>query len=253
MVYIDILALEDLVLNYIVLLAVSIILNRITKLKKIFLASVIGLIPLVFLLLNIGKMLLLLIIFIFGLIMSIIAFDYKDIIYTIKNVLYMYFVSIFLAGTIYLINTHMLPKIDNYLLNTIILLILAPIITYIYIRSINLIKTNYSNYYLVDIYFKDKPMITINTFLDTGNHLKDPYHHRPIILISRDIVELTTEKFLLVPYNTIDNTGLILCFKPEKIYIHNVGYRKRVLLGLTDRVPIDGADGILNKELLERI
>ncbi len=253
MVYIDLLVIEDLILNYVILLGVSLLLNRMTKLKKIFLSSVVGLIPLIFLFLNIKKVFLLIIILLFGIIMSVIAFGYKDIIYTLKNVIYMYLISIFLAGSIYLINTDILPKIDSYILNIIIMIIIAPIITYIYIRSINLIKTNYSNYYLVDIYFKDKPIVTINAFLDTGNHLKDPYSHRPIMLISRSCLKLTDEKILLVPYNTIDNNGLITCFKPEKIYIHKIGYRKKVLLGLVDNIAIEGADGILNSELLERI
>ena len=47
MVYIDLLVVEDLALNYIVLLATSILLNRVTKLKKIFLSSGIGTIPLI--------------------------------------------------------------------------------------------------------------------------------------------------------------------------------------------------------------
>ena len=81
--------------------------------------------------------------------MSIIAFKYEDIIYTIKNIMYIYFTSIFIGGFVYLINIYFLPKIDNYLLNFFTLIIIAPIITYIYIKSIKKIKTNYSNYYVI--------------------------------------------------------------------------------------------------------
>ena len=52
----------------------------------------------------------------------------------------MYLISIFLAGTIYLINVNFLPKINNYLLNVLILIIIAPIITYSYTKSIIKIK-----------------------------------------------------------------------------------------------------------------
>ena len=253
MVYVDLLVIQDLILNYIVLLSVSILLNRITKLKKIFLSSVIGLIPLIFLFIDIKKVVLLIFTFIFGIIMSIIAFSYKDIIYTFRNTIYMYFISIFLAGAIYFINISFFPKINNELLSTIILICVAPVITYIYIKSITSIKNNYSNYYKIDIYFKDKPMMTINTYLDTGNNLKDPYSHKPVVLVKKEIIELTNEKILLVPYNTIDNYGLVTCFKPEKIYIHKIGYRYKLLIGLVDNIYIEGADGILNKELLERI
>ena len=133
MVYIDLLVIQDLVYNYVILLGVSLLLTRITNLKKIFLSSVIGTIPLIFLFLNISNQLNLIISFIFSLIMSIIAFSYKDIIYTIKNVFYMHTTSIFIAGSINLINVNILPTINNHLLNVLILILISPIITIIYI------------------------------------------------------------------------------------------------------------------------
>ena len=90
----------------------------------------------------------------------------------------MYTTSIFIAGSINLINVNIIPSINNHLLNVIILIILAPIITYIYIKSINKFKNNYSNYYKVDIYLKDNQKLTLTAFLDTGNKLIDPYKHR---------------------------------------------------------------------------
>ena len=253
MVYLDLLVIEDLVLNYCMIIGVSLILNRITKFKKVFLSSVIGCIPLIFLFTDINKIYLFPISILFSLIMSISSFTYHDIIYTIKNIFYMYLISIFLAGTIYLINVNFLPKINNYLLNVLILIIIAPIITYSYTKSIIKIKNNYSNYYKVDIYLKDKPVITLNAYLDTGNMLKDPYKNRPIILVKKDKIPSDSETIIYVPYSTIDNNGVIKCFKPEKIYIYSHGYRQKLLIGLIDEVGIEGADCILNKNLIERI
>lgn len=252
MVYVDLLVIEDLLMNYVIITTVGIILNRITKSKKVFLSSVIGTIPLIFLFIIENKIYLFSINLIFATIMSIIAFNYKDIIYSAKNIIYMYFTSIFFAGSLYLINTFFLPQINSYCLNTFFLIIISPIITYIYVKCIKNIKTNYSNYYLVDIYFKDKPKITINTFLDTGNLLKDPYNHKSIILVNKKIINYNNKKIILVPYNTINDSGLIKCISPDKIYIHKVGYRKNVLIGLINKQLIEGADGILNKQLLER-
>lgn len=253
MVYVDLLVIEDLFLNYIVLLGTSILLNRTTNLKKIFLSSVIGLIPLVFLFTNLNKITVFIINFLFSIPMSLIAFKFKDILYTIKNILYMYFISIFLAGSLYLINTNFLPDINSYILNVLILLILSPIITYIYLKSLSKIKNINSNYYHVDIYLKDKPKITLNGYLDTGNKLIDPYTFKPIILVSKKIINYSPSKYIFVPYNTIDSEGIIKCFKPEKIYIDKVGYRTKVLIGLIDSVNIEGADCILNQKLIERI
>ena len=252
MVYVDLLVIQDLIMNYLVILSTGILLNRVTKFHKVFLSSVTGTIPIIFLFLNINKILILIILFFFAIIMSMLAFKYNDLIYTLKNCFYMYLISIFIAGSIYLINTMILPSIDSYILNVVLLIFLTPIITTIYIKSIKHIKVNYSNYYKVDIYFKDKPKIAVNAFLDTGNLLSDPYNHKPIILVSQDIIDITNEKIILVPYQTIDNQSLIKCFSPQKIYIDHIGYRKRVLIGLIDGINIEGANCLLNKKLLER-
>lgn len=253
MVYIDLLVIEDLIYNYVILLGVSLLLTRITNLRKIFLSSVIGTIPLIFLFLNISNILNFLISFIFSIIMSIIAFSYKDIIYTIKNVFYMYTTSIFIAGALNLINVNLLPQIDSYILNIIILITLSPIITLIYIKSISKFKTNYSNYYKVDIYLSVSEKITVSAFLDTGNKLIDPYKHRPIILLKKSLVNIENKKILLVPYNTVNNSDLLKCIVPKKIFIYNIGYRTNFLVGLMDEVNIEGVDCILNQQLLERI
>lgn len=253
MVYIDLLVIQDLIYNYVILLGVSILLTRITNIKKIFLSSVIGTIPLIFLFLNISNQLMFLISFIFSIIMSLITFSYKDILYTLKNIFYMYTTSIFIAGSIYLINVNLLPTINNYLLNVIILIIISPIITYIYIKSISKFKNNYSNYYKVDIYLKEEERLTITAFLDTGNKLIDPYKRRPIILINKSLINEKKQKIILVPYNTVNNSDLLKCIVPKKIYIHNIGYRNNFLIGLMDEVNIEGVDCILNPKILERI
>lgn len=251
MVYVDLLVMEDLISNYCLLLGVGILLNRYTKLSNVFLASVIGCIPLIFIFTNIDKLLIFIISFLFSIIMSLIAFKYKDIIYTIQNIFYLYLISVFLAGSIYLINIYFLPKTDNAFLNFIVLIIIFPIITYIYIKSIKKIKITYSNYYSIDIYLKDRPKVTLSAFLDTGNTLKDPYKHRPIILVKRSLINYQNEKMIFIPYNTINSHGIMECFKPEKIYINKIGDIRNTLIGLIDEVGIEGADCILNKKILE--
>ena len=61
MVYIDLLVIQDLIYNYMILISVGTLLTRITNIKKIFLSSVIGTIPLIFLFLKISNLLNLLI------------------------------------------------------------------------------------------------------------------------------------------------------------------------------------------------
>ena len=253
MLYIELVIIEDFIYNYVILFGVSILLRRITNLKKILLSSTIGTFSLVFLLFNISKQLNFIISIAFSLIMSLVSFSYKDILYTLKNIFYMYCISVFLAGGIYLINTNILPQSNSYLLNIIILILLAPIITTIYIKSIKKIKNHYSNCYKVDIYLNEVEKITTNSFLDTGNKLIDPYKKRPIILVKKSLIDTGNKKIILVPYNTVNNNDLLKCIIPKKIYIHNIGYRKNFLIGLVNEINIEGVDCILNQQLLERI
>lgn len=253
MVYIDLLVLENLVYNYVTLYGTSILLSRITNFRKIFFSSAIGTISLICLFIDTTKQLNFIISIIFSIIMSLISFSYKNIIFTIKNIIYIYTTSIFIAGFIYLLNTNIFPTINSNILNIVILILLAPIITIVYIKSIHNIKTNHSDYYKVDIYIDDNEKITVNGFLDTGNKLIDPYKGRPIIIISESIMKTENKKILLVPYNTVSGNGLLKCVIPKKIYIYNVGYRNKLLIGITDEINIEGADCILNQKLLERI
>ena len=62
---------------------------------------------------------------------------------------------------------------------------------------------------------------------------------------------ITNKKELLVPYNSINNNGLLRCIKVLKIEIDNKEY-KNVLVGLSmNNISIDGIDCILNNKLLE--
>ena len=59
--------------------------------------------------------------------------------------------------------------------------------------------------------------------MDTGNNLVDPYKKRPIILVNYEKIKkyITNKKELLVPYNSINNNGLLRCIKVLKIEIDN--------------------------------
>ena len=250
MVYVDLLVIIDLLFNYVILLTVGILLNRIIHFKNIFLSSVVGMFNLVIMFLSVSSWLVIFSSIIFSLLMVLICFKFKDIIYTIKNIMYMYFSGIFFAGGIYLINTHFFPKIESILLYLIVLIIIIPILTVIYIKGIKNITNNHLRYYYVDIYLSDLEKIHVVGFLDTGNKLIDPYGFRPIILLRKDLIKVDNLKKILVPYNTVNNHSLLECIIPEKIYIEKVGVKKRVVIGLVDDVNIEGVDCILNEKIL---
>ena len=117
-----------------------------------------------------------------------------------------------------------------------------------YIRQPNNLKTDYNKFYKVKIYSGNE-LITLNAFLDTGNKLIDPYKRRPIILVNEEKIE--SFDCIYVPYNTISSSGIIRCVRADKIYIDGIGYKRKFLIGLTNKISMDGVDCILNERLLE--
>lgn len=260
-VYIDMVFLLNFLIDLILILAVALILRRRTNIKKIIIASLIGGLSIFSLFFENSKILLLIIKIITVFLIVIVSFGYKDIKYTLKNVLYFYLTSIVLGGFLYMINLElcynnkgMIFYHNSFYLNYIILLFLIPSIIYVYVKETRNLKNKYSNYYNVDIYLKDGTQKRITAFLDTGNHLIDPYYHKPIILVSNKIINIDylDTNVLLVPYDTLNNHGLLKCIVPLKIYIEGVGFRYNYLIGISnEQIKIDGIDCILHSKLLE--
>ncbi len=179
--------------------------------------------------------------------MITIAFKYKNIRYFLTNILYTYILSILLGGLIYLFNSKVTL---NIYLNYLVIIILSIEVMTLYIKESKKIKNTYNNYYKVDIYFKDKEKISLIGFLDTGNNLYDPYKKRPIILVDKKYQK--EDKFILVPYHTINGEGLLKCIKPEKVYIEKIGYKTNLLVAFSSSPStINGVEVILHKELMK--
>lgn len=259
-VYIEVVIIINFIIDFILLFGVCLILRRQTNLKRLILSSVIGSLTIISMFYNISGLLLFIIKLFTSLIMVIICCKFKSMKYTIKNIFYLYTLSIILGGTIYLISIEIISKYkelsflsNGVYINLIILLIFSPLIIYIYIKQIKQIKNTYSNYYNIDIYLKDKTKTSLTGYLDTGNHLTDPYKNRPIILVNKDKIKINYDNFLLVPYDSLNNHGLLKCIIPDKIYIDNVGIKTNFLIGISeDTINIEGVDCILHSSLMER-
>ena len=81
----------------------------------------------------------------------------------LKIILFGYIISIILGGSIYLLNDQialtnngLVFSSNGFTINLILLLIITPFILYKYIQYQKSFKNNYSNYYDVDIYYKDE-------------------------------------------------------------------------------------------------
>lgn len=243
-IYIDLFFLFNTIMDIIIITSVSILLKRNTTYKRILISSLLGGISSLMLFTSINRLLLELITII---LMVIIAFKYKNIRYFLTNILYTYILSILLGGLIYLFNSKVTL---NIYLNYLVIIILSIEVMTLYIKESKKIKNTYNNYYKVDIYFKDKEKISLIGFLDTGNNLYDPYKKRPIILVDKKYQK--EDKFILVPYHTINGEGLLKCIKPEKVYIEKIGYKTNLLVAFSSSPStINGVEVLLHKDLMK--
>lgn len=242
--YIDLFFIFNVVMDYIIIMSTSILLKRRTSYIRMILSSLIGGISSLVLFTSLNKIVIEIVSIV---IMVLISFGYKDIRYLIKNILYMYILSTLLGGIIYLFNI----KVSNSMFLTYLIIIVISIeIMILYIKENKKMKSIYNNYYKIDIYFKDREKLSLIGFVDTGNNLYDPYKKRPVIIVPNKYIK--EDKYILVPYHTINGNGLLKCIKPDIIFIDGIGYKGNVLIGFSDSFNFgDGVDVILHKDIMK--
>ena len=240
-IYIDLFFIFNVIIDSIIIMGVSYILRRRTNTIRIILSSLIGGISSLLLFSNINKIIVEIVSIV---VICIIGFGYKSIIYTIKNIIYTYIISVLLGGLLYLFNI----KIDNSFIYYSVILLIGGEVTILYCKEMSKLKNNYNNYYKVDIYF-DKDKLSLIGFMDTGNNLYDIYKHRPIIIVNKKYER--DDKYLLVPYNTASGEGLLRCVKPKYIVINN-NKISNVLVGFSDNIKfIDGVEVLLHRDVMK--
>ena len=241
--YIDLFFIFNVIMDYIIIMSTSILLKRRTSYIRMILSSLIGGISSLVLFTSLNKIVIEIVSIV---IMVFISFGYKGIRYLINNILYMYILSTLLGGIIYLFNI----KVSNSMFLTYLIIIVISIeIMILYIKENKKMRSIYNNYYKVDIYFKDREKLSLIGFVDTGNNLYDPYKKRPVIIVPNKYIK--EDKYILVPYHTINGNGLLKCIKPDIIFIDGIGYKGNVLIGFSDSFNFgDGVDVILHKDIM---
>ena len=242
--YIDLFFIFNVIMDYIIIMSTSILLKRRTSYIRMILSSLLGGISSLVLFTSLNKIVIEIVSIV---IMVLISFGYKGIRYLIKNILYMYILSTLLGGIIYLFNI----KVSNSMFLTYLIIIIISIeVMILYIKENKKMRSIYNNYYKVDIYFKDREKLSLIGFVDTGNNLYDPYKKRPVIIVPNKYIK--EDKYILVPYHTINGNGLLKCIKPDIIFIDGIGYKGNVLVGFSDSFNFgDGVDVILHKDIMK--
>ncbi len=257
-IYLDLILFLNFAFDFILLLSVSLILRRKVTLNRLLIGSFVGSLTILALFININSFWLFMIKVLFSVLMVLVTFKYESLMYTLKNILFLYTSSILLGGFLYFLNIQFSYKNDGLVfyynglsINYIVLILFGPAIIYLYVKQGLNLKNNYSNYYPITLYLEDNKTLKLTGYFDTGNKLIDPYLNRPVLLISKDKYPYLINNYIYIPYNSITNHGLLKCVRIPKIKFNNE-IKHNILLGLMEEsINIDGIDCLLHDKLWE--
>jgi len=261
-IYLDLVFLINFILDLLLLLTVNIALKRYSKIKRLILGALFGSISLIYLFIPLNRIRLFILKIVISIIMCLIAFGYKNIKYTFYNNLYLYMTSIILGGFLYYLkvefsysNKGFVFYYEGLAINYLFIFLLTPLILYVFLKSLKVLKEVKNYYYKVRIIFLNNYELIISGFLDTGNKLIDPITNKPIILINKKKIKgkIPIRSPMYVPFNSLNHHGLLECIKPKYLEI-NGQELKNYLIGLTDTsFKLNGIECLLNYKVLEDI
>lgn len=252
-IYLDLVFLLNFFFDFLLLFATTKILKEIVPLRRILFGSLVAALTILVLFIDVSSFTLFLIKVILSIIIILITFGKRNF---LKNISYFYLLSIILGGSLYLFRNTLVFKnkgllfVNNgFSINFILLLVVSPIIIFCYVKEHILYRNTYGNIYEVEIIVKNK-VYKLRGIIDTGNRLKDPYSKRDVILVNNNI-KINGNKFIYVPYKALNTTGIIKCYKVDKVIIKNQEF-KNCLIGISkDKISLNDVDCILPNSFKE--
>ena len=261
-VYLDLVFLLNFCYDLLLLMTIDITLKRHMNIKRLLISSVVGALSLGILFLPFNKFVLFILKILVSVLMILIAFKYKNIKYTLINLLYLYMCSVILGGFIYMLDIEFSYKregmvfyFDGLSINYILLLIVGPCILALYIYEHKKFKSTYNLNCKLEIVFNNGKVLNCNGFIDSGNRLKDPISHKYVIIVSKKLLSsyINIRSPIYVPYKPLNKYGLIECFKIKYLKINKQIFTN-YLVGISNsEFNLNGSDCLLNYKLMEDI
>ena len=278
-VYVDVIFLENIIINYIILYVTGIISKTNIKQLKILLGSIIGATyAIIYYILNLKIYSSFIIKIILSIIIIYVSFNPKKFKILFKQVILFYLISFVFAGAtigiIYMVNFQNITiqngvLVGNYTIRTILIGII--IAYFLVMIGEKIIKTKFSKKDMIcdiEVNFENKKIKT-KALIDTGNMLKEPITNTSVIVLEYtllyDIIpkpildnlenilggdlskipkDLQTEyisKFRVIPFSSLGKqNGILLGVKGENLIVNINEEMKKI-----DKVII----GIYNKPL----
>lgn len=270
-IYVDVVFIENLLLNYIILCATAIIGKNKLHFLRFLLASSFGslyaILNYIISLTNLENFLLKLFISSF---MILISFDNKKIKIFLKNLIMFYLTSFTFGGAAFMLLFFVSPESiiyeNGHFIGTYPLKItfFGGALGFAVIALVaKFIKNKISNTLCdLEISFKGK-IIKIKTLVDSGNLLKEPISNQDVIVVQKSSLEGLIDKkildeaismvkgsligdmreefykfkFKIIPFSSLGNeNGVLVGFKPDyiKIYSDEEFIKKDVIIGIYD-------------------
>lgn len=277
-VYIDILLCLNLIINYFIIISVGKFLHRKKSRTRFILGALVGsLCSLIILLPPVNGFLNFLIKLLVSSMICLISFKFGGIKEFVKNTAAFYLISFLFCGVMLAFWFTFTPKVMVINNSTVyfnispLYLIISSLITYFIVGLICRItgrKKPEKLYYNI-IIERCAKRICVKGKLDTGCSLVEPFSGSPVIVCDeksiKDIVPenvleyekcLTytgyTDKIRVIPFGTISGTGLMPCFKPDRIFIDDNLCLNEIYIAVADKDSIHDECGcLINPQCLD--
>ena len=263
-VYLDIVLLENLCMNYIILFATGYIMKLKMKQLRLVLSAMLGGIYAVIAYIEIlpiyssfGMKILL------SVLMVYIAYNSKNIKNLLKQLVVFYLISFAFGGSAFALLYFVRPQdilirngvyVGTYPIKIALLGgIVGFIITYIAFKVVKTKIHKKDIIYNIEIHIKEKTL-KLKAMLDTGNMLKDPISRMPVIVVAKE------ELYSILPEKLLDNIDKLIGGEAENLLeqveekeiftrfrmipFSSVGRQNGIMLGFkSDQVVIEKEDG----------
>lgn len=267
-IYIDVLLSVNLIINYLLLSAVSFYTHTQIRLRRILLGSAVGAVcSLVILLPTIPFILNLIIKLIVGGITVFAAFGMKRKMEFIKLYAVFLIATFFFGGITVALWFLFTPK-NLIIKNSVVYINISPVQLIIYsvicYGAFRLINTVAGKHRTKDTcctltIIQGTSALKVNAKIDTGNTLTEPFSQCPVIVIGRETARCITplevyeyetvtslnyrtaiNSVRFVPFSSVGGGGILPCFKAEKVYINDALCDKSVYIALCKDEYIQG-------------
>ena len=258
-VYLDVVFLENVLMNYIIIFATGVVLKAECKKWRIMVGSVVGAVYTVVMYLNIIPIYSNFFMkFILSVVIVYISFKTKSLKRLIKNLVIFYLVSFVFGGCVFALMYFLQPQMAQIRNGVFVgayplkVALVGGLVAFVVLQvSFRLVKTRFSKKDMVfDVeIFINKKSVKLKALLDTGNLLKDPITGFPVIVVEHkclsgviservlnnldkilggDIDGLTEDeefsktisRFRMIPFSSLGKqNGLLLGIKADRVYI----------------------------------